>query len=87
MFRLAGTPLPPPSGPPRHVRPCVRDLIDRLPETGAIVTSAAYDVAAWNPLAKALLGSSLCGQPKTADPGSASARALRHLAGAMGTAH
>jgi hypothetical protein len=35
-------------------------MLERLPETGAIVTDAAYDVVAWNPLARALLG---------ADPG------------------
>ncbi len=29
-------------------------MLERLPETGAIVTDAAYDVVAWNPLAQAL---------------------------------
>ena len=66
LFRLAGTPLPPPSGPPRQVRPYVRDLLDRMPQTAAIVTSAAYDVVAWNPLAEALLGSGLRDQPNLA---------------------
>ena len=56
-YRLAGvTPRPAP-GPPRQVRPYIRDLLGRLPETAAIVTTAAYDVVAWNPLAEALLGS------------------------------
>lgn len=38
------------------VRPYVRKLIERLPETAAVVTAANYDVVAWNPLAEALLG-------------------------------
>jgi hypothetical protein len=36
-------------------------MLERLPETGAIVTDAAYDVVAWNPLAQALLGGDLGG--------------------------
>lgn len=36
-------------------------MLERLPETGAIVTDAAYDVVAWNPLARALLGADLRG--------------------------
>lgn len=36
-------------------------MLERLPETGAIVTDAAYDVIAWNPLARALLGADLGG--------------------------
>ena len=31
------------------------DLIERLPDTAAIVLDAKYDVLAWNPLAAALL--------------------------------
>ncbi|WP_039639405.1 hypothetical protein [Streptomyces sp. 769] len=34
-------------------------MLERLPETGAIVTDAAYGVVAWNPLARALLGGDL----------------------------
>ncbi|HEY2696678.1 MAG TPA: helix-turn-helix transcriptional regulator [Pseudonocardiaceae bacterium] len=56
LFRLAGaTPLPP-AGPALTVRPYVADMLHRLPETGAIVTAANYQVVGWNPLAEALLG-------------------------------
>ncbi len=41
--------------------PHVARMLERLPETGAIVTDAAYDVVAWNPLAQALLGGDLGG--------------------------
>jgi transcriptional regulator with XRE-family HTH domain len=56
VFRLAGVALPAPPGPPRRVRPYVASLLERIPDTAAIVTSASYDVIAWNPLAEALLG-------------------------------
>lgn len=39
----------------RRVRPHVARMLERLPETGAVVTDAAYGVIAWNPLARALL--------------------------------
>ncbi|HXT87779.1 MAG TPA: transcriptional regulator, partial [Trebonia sp.] len=38
------------------VRPAVSSMLDRMPDTAAIVTAATYDVIAWNPLAEALLG-------------------------------
>jgi hypothetical protein len=83
----------------------VADLLRRIPEAGAVVTDASYDVIAWNPLAEALVGN-LADEPNlarrrflepslgrssggeefsqqvvfmTADPGTPSARALRHL--------
>ncbi len=56
LFRLAGVTPEPPTGPPRQVRPYVAGLLRRMPETAVIVTSASYDVIAWNPLAGALLG-------------------------------
>jgi hypothetical protein len=56
LFRLAGANPTPPAGPVRQVRPYVADLLRRMPEAGAIVTDATYDVIAWNPLAEALLG-------------------------------
>jgi transcriptional regulator with XRE-family HTH domain len=56
LFRLAGANPTPPASPVRRVRPYVADLLHRLPETGAVVTDAGYDVIAWNPLAAALLG-------------------------------
>ncbi|WP_190821853.1 helix-turn-helix transcriptional regulator [Saccharopolyspora pogona] len=60
LFRLAGTGAPPPAtGAVRRVRPHVARMLQRLPETGAIVTDAAYGVVAWNPLARALLGGDL----------------------------
>jgi transcriptional regulator with XRE-family HTH domain len=56
LFRLADAHQSPPVSPVRRVRPHVADLLGRLPETGAVVTDAGYDVIAWNPLAEALLG-------------------------------
>ncbi|MEU7872164.1 helix-turn-helix transcriptional regulator [Dactylosporangium sp. NPDC049140] len=54
LFRLAGAaPIAPP-GPVRHVRPHVAGLLHRV-DAAAVVTSAAYDIVAWNPLAEALL--------------------------------
>jgi hypothetical protein len=37
------------------VRPSIADLLRRLPQAAAIVTSATYEVIAWNDLAAALL--------------------------------
>jgi transcriptional regulator with XRE-family HTH domain len=65
LFRLAGTSPTPPPGPARQVRPYVADLLRRIPEAGAVVTDASYDVIAWNPLAEALLGN-LAGEPNLA---------------------
>ncbi|MEU5299308.1 helix-turn-helix transcriptional regulator [Streptomyces noursei] len=60
LFRLAGTSAPPPAtGAVRRVRPHVARMLERLPETGAIVTDATCGVVAWNPLAHALLGGDL----------------------------
>ncbi|WP_019355210.1 helix-turn-helix transcriptional regulator [Streptomyces sp. AA1529] len=57
LFRLAGSTAPPPGGSAvRQVRPHVARMLERLPETGALVTDAAYDVVTWNPLARTLLG-------------------------------
>jgi transcriptional regulator with XRE-family HTH domain len=39
----------------RDVRPSILALIDRLPLTAAFVTSAAFEVLAWNDLAAALM--------------------------------
>ncbi|MBY8878956.1 helix-turn-helix transcriptional regulator [Actinacidiphila acidipaludis] len=66
LFRLAGTGVTPPAGPVRRVRPHVAALLDRMPGTGAVVTDAAYDVIAFNPLAEALLGSGLRAEPNMA---------------------
>ncbi|WP_055585224.1 helix-turn-helix transcriptional regulator [Streptacidiphilus griseoplanus] len=60
LFRLAGTSAPPPTaGAVGRVSPHVSRMLQRLPETGAIVTDAAYGVIACNPLARALLGDDL----------------------------
>jgi transcriptional regulator with XRE-family HTH domain len=56
VFRLAGVAVPAPPGPSRRVRPHVASLLERMPDTAAVVTAATYDVIAWNPLAEALLG-------------------------------
>ena len=55
LHHLAGAPPAPPAGPPREVRPSILDLIERLPLSAAFVTSAAFDVLAWNDLAAALM--------------------------------
>ena len=39
----------------RDVRPSVLQLLERLPQTAAIVVSAAFEVLAWNDLAAALM--------------------------------
>jgi len=39
----------------RDVRPSILALLERLPQTAAIVVSAAFEVLAWNDLAAALL--------------------------------
>jgi transcriptional regulator with XRE-family HTH domain len=56
VFRLAAVAQPAPAGPPRQVRPYVTSMLERMPDTAAIVTAATYDVIAWNPLAEALMG-------------------------------
>jgi transcriptional regulator with XRE-family HTH domain len=59
LFRLAGSSVPPGVRAVARVRPHVARMLERLPETGAIVTDAAYNIVAWNPLAQALLGDDL----------------------------
>jgi transcriptional regulator with XRE-family HTH domain len=44
-----------PPGPSGDVPDRIMDLIERMPDTAAIVLDAKYDVLAWNPLAAALL--------------------------------
>src|SRR5205823_3898456 len=39
----------------REVRPSILALLERLPQTAALVTSAMYEVLAWNDLAAALM--------------------------------
>jgi transcriptional regulator with XRE-family HTH domain len=55
LHHLAGTPPAPPHRMRLDVRPSERLLLDRMPGTAAFVTSAAFDVLAWNDLAGALL--------------------------------
>ncbi|MEV7322247.1 helix-turn-helix transcriptional regulator [Streptomyces sp. NPDC093970] len=60
LFGLAGSPAAPPApSAPRRVRPHVAALLERLPDTAAIVTDASYGLVAWNPLARLLLGADL----------------------------
>ena len=56
LFRLADTVPTAPPGPIKQVRPYVADLLRRIPEAGAVVTDATYQIVAWNPLAEAMLG-------------------------------
>lgn len=55
VLTLAGVPPTPGYEPPQHVPASILGLIDRLPDTAAIVVDAKYDVLAWNALATALL--------------------------------
>ncbi|WP_203979761.1 helix-turn-helix transcriptional regulator [Planotetraspora silvatica] len=55
LHHLAGAPPGPPPGPSREVRQSILDLLYRLPQAAAIVTSATHEVIAWNDLAAALM--------------------------------
>nr|WP_240969191.1 helix-turn-helix transcriptional regulator [Streptomyces sp. HNM0575] len=55
LHHLAGVPPGPLPGPSRQVRQSIIDLLRRLPQAAAIVTSAMYEVIAWNDLAAALM--------------------------------
>ncbi|RBQ19964.1 transcriptional regulator [Spongiactinospora rosea] len=55
LHHLAGAPPGPAPGPSREVRQSILDLLRRLPQTAAIVTSATFEVIAWNDLAAALM--------------------------------
>jgi len=55
LFDLAGQPQQQPAGPPTEVPPSLLTLLDRMPDSAAIVLDATYDVLAWNALAAALL--------------------------------
>jgi hypothetical protein len=55
LHHLAGVPPGPPPGPPREVRQSILDLLHRLPQAAAMVTSATHEVIAWNDLAAALM--------------------------------
>ncbi|GLY29998.1 helix-turn-helix transcriptional regulator [Kineosporia sp. NBRC 101731] len=56
LYALAGEAFSVPPGPPSDVPDHVRELIERLPDTAALVLGAAYDVLAWNRLGAALFG-------------------------------
>jgi transcriptional regulator with XRE-family HTH domain len=56
MFRLAEVIPAAPDRAPLTVRPYIRDMIDRMNDTAALVTAATYDVVAANQLAQALFG-------------------------------
>lgn len=55
LHHLAGTPALRSAGPSREVRPSILDLLDRLPQAAATVTSATFEILAWNDLAAALM--------------------------------
>ncbi|WP_329373232.1 helix-turn-helix transcriptional regulator [Streptomyces sp. NBC_00669] len=55
LHHLAGAPPQRPAGPAREVRQSILDLLRRLPQAAAIVTSATCEVLAWNDLAAALM--------------------------------
>ncbi|MFF9811624.1 helix-turn-helix transcriptional regulator [Streptomyces iakyrus] len=55
LHHLAGTPPLPSAGPSRQVRQSILDLLHRLPQAAATVTSATFEVLAWNDLAAALM--------------------------------
>ncbi|MER6075569.1 helix-turn-helix transcriptional regulator [Streptomyces sp. NPDC001817] len=55
LHLLAGAPPDRAPGPPREVRQGILDLIHRLPQSAAFVTSATLEVLAWNELAAALM--------------------------------
>ncbi|WP_037576660.1 helix-turn-helix transcriptional regulator [Phaeacidiphilus oryzae] len=55
LHLLAGAPPVRPLGPPREVRRSILDMLDRMPLSAAFVTSAAFEVLAWNELAAALM--------------------------------
>jgi transcriptional regulator with XRE-family HTH domain len=55
LYELADGPAGAPPGPSADVPDHILDLVDRLPDTAAVVLDAKYDVLAWNPLAAALL--------------------------------
>ncbi|MDX3108994.1 helix-turn-helix transcriptional regulator [Nonomuraea angiospora] len=55
LHRLAGAPPARAPGPSREVRQSILDLLRRLPQAAAIVTSAMHEIIAWNDLAAALM--------------------------------
>ncbi len=55
LHHLAGAPQGTPATPSRIVRQSILDLLRRLPQAAAIVTSATHEVIAWNDLAAALM--------------------------------
>jgi transcriptional regulator with XRE-family HTH domain len=55
LHHLAGVPPAPAPGPSRGVRQSLLDLIVRLPNAASVVTSATFEVLAWNELACALM--------------------------------
>ncbi|AOR36477.1 transcriptional regulator [Streptomyces fodineus] len=55
LHLLAGAPPGPAPGPSREVRQSILDLVHRLPQSAAFVTSATLEVLAWNELAAALM--------------------------------
>ncbi|GIH22703.1 DNA-binding protein [Acrocarpospora phusangensis] len=61
LFRLAGRPLPSPTGLTAHVQPGMLGLLDRLAGTPAMVITDLHVILAQNALARALFGAPVQG--------------------------
>ncbi|MEU8266823.1 helix-turn-helix transcriptional regulator [Sphaerisporangium sp. NPDC049002] len=55
LYFLAGEPPGPRTGPPGEVGPSILNMINRMPDSAAIVLDAKFEVIAWNALAAALM--------------------------------
>jgi transcriptional regulator with XRE-family HTH domain len=64
LFRVAGHAEPDPGRVRRHLTPGVQRVLDRLGDTPVLVTDAAWEIVASNPLADALLGHASSGTPR-----------------------
>lgn len=56
LFQLAGAAAPVGAAVSRQVHPRIEHMLYRMSDTAALVTNAAYDVVAFNPLAEHLIG-------------------------------
>lgn len=64
LFRVAGHAEPDAGRVRRHLTPGVQRVLDRLGDTPVLVTDAAWEIVASNPLADALLGDASDGTPR-----------------------
>jgi transcriptional regulator with XRE-family HTH domain len=56
LYRVAGHPVPERIRPSREVTPGIRALLDGMASTPAYVVDAAYNILAWNGLARPFIG-------------------------------